>query len=218
MHTEEHQSLLGIISVEVFIRGIKPPSNAASKTSSRLDTKTNVKDFYSNHKATCAVSTRLASFSLIAKYHTKAYINKKICSESTNLRRSGGSGFRTLDSRIRSVIRIAIKIVSLGRWAMPYPSKKFRQNPFTSLRVIRQTDRQTELKTWPPSSAEVITMMDSNWQQEHQNDVQLIESLYVTNYRLLWSHVDSEKSGHKILSLFLALAAPLVNNDNNNTH
>jgi len=32
-------------------------------------------------------------------------------------------------------------------WAMPYPSKKFRQNPFTSLRVIRQTDRQTNRQT-----------------------------------------------------------------------
>jgi len=30
---------------------------------------------------------------------------------------------------------------------MPYPSKKFRQNPFTSLRVIRQTDRQTDKQT-----------------------------------------------------------------------
>jgi len=27
---------------------------------------------------------------------------------------------------------------------MPYPSKKFRQNPFTSLRVIRWRDRQTD--------------------------------------------------------------------------
>jgi len=27
---------------------------------------------------------------------------------------------------------------------MPYPTKKFRQNPFTSLRVIRRTDRQTD--------------------------------------------------------------------------
>ena len=68
-------------------------------------------------------------------------------SESTNLRRSGGSGFRTLDSRIWSVIRIATRIVSLGPWAMPYPSKKFRQNPFTSLRVIRWTDRQTDRQT-----------------------------------------------------------------------
>ena len=41
-------------------------------------------------------------------------------------------------------IRIATKIVSLGPWVMPYPSKKFRQNPFTSLRVIRRTDRQTD--------------------------------------------------------------------------
>jgi len=68
-------------------------------------------------------------------------------SERTNLRQtrqSGGSGFQTLDSRIRSVIQIAIKIVSLGPWAMPYPYRKFRQNPFTSLRVIQRTDRQTD--------------------------------------------------------------------------
>ena len=43
--------------------------------------------------------------------------------------------------------RIATKIVSLGPWAMPYPSKKFRKNPFTSLRVIRRTDRQTDRQT-----------------------------------------------------------------------
>jgi len=30
---------------------------------------------------------------------------------------------------------------------MPYPSKKFHQNPFTSLRVIRRTDRQTNRQT-----------------------------------------------------------------------
>jgi len=34
-----------------------------------------------------------------------------------------------------------------GSEAMPYPSKKFRQNPFTSLRVIRRTDRQTDGQT-----------------------------------------------------------------------
>jgi len=71
-------------------------------------------------------------------------------SERTNLRRtrqSGGSEFRTLDSRIRSVIRIATKIVSRGPWAMPYPYRKFRQNPFTSLRVIQRTDRQTDRQT-----------------------------------------------------------------------
>jgi len=48
---------------------------------------------------------------------TKFDCETRIRSESTNLRRtrqSGGSGFRTLDSRIRSVIRIATKIVSLG--------------------------------------------------------------------------------------------------------
>jgi len=30
---------------------------------------------------------------------------------------------------------------------MPYPYKKFRQNPSTSLRVIRWTDRQTDRQT-----------------------------------------------------------------------
>jgi len=78
--------------------------------------------------------------------HRTAY-QTRMHSQRTNLRRSGGSGFRTLDSRIRSVIRIATKIVSLGPWAMPYPSEKFRQNPFTSLRVIRRTDRQTDRQT-----------------------------------------------------------------------
>jgi len=34
---------------------------------------------------------------------------------------------------------------------MPYPSKKFRQNPFTSLRVIRRTDRQTDKQTNRPN-------------------------------------------------------------------
>jgi len=75
-------------------------------------------------------------------------------SESTNLRQSGGSGFRTLDSRIRSVIRIATKIVSLCPWAMPYP----RQNPFASLRVIRRTDRQTDKQTnWQTDRTKNIT-------------------------------------------------------------
>jgi len=44
--------------------------------------------------------------------------------------------------------------ITIGPWAIPYPSKKFRQNPFTSLRVIRRTDRQTDKQT-EPSSAEV---------------------------------------------------------------
>ena len=89
----------------------------------------------------------------LSKYVTHIQPNSHVTvitrmhSQRTNLRRSGGSGFRTLDSRIRSVIRIATKIVSLGPWAMPYPSKKFRQNPFTSLLVIRRTDRQTDRQT-----------------------------------------------------------------------
>jgi len=53
---EERHSLLGIMSVEVFIRSNKPPSNAASKTSSRLDTKMNVSDFYRKNKVTRTVS------------------------------------------------------------------------------------------------------------------------------------------------------------------
>ena len=39
---------------------------------------------------------------------------------------------------------------------MAYPSEKFRQNPFTTFWVIRRTDKQTKVKTSPPSSAEVI--------------------------------------------------------------
>jgi len=39
---------------------------------------------------------------------------------------------------------------------MPYPSKKFRQNPFTTVSVIRRTDKQTEVKTLPHSLVEEI--------------------------------------------------------------
>jgi len=42
------------------------------------------------------------------------------------------------------VIRIVTKIELIGPWAMPYTSKKFRQNPFTTFSVIRQTGRQTD--------------------------------------------------------------------------
>jgi len=41
------------------------------------------------------------------------------------------------------MIRIVTKIKLIGPWAMPYPSKKFRRNPFTTFSVIRRTDRQT---------------------------------------------------------------------------
>jgi len=51
----------------------------------------------------------VVAWSIVVKYLTR-----KLHSESTNLCRFGGSGFRTLDSRIRSVIRIATKIVTLG--------------------------------------------------------------------------------------------------------
>jgi len=36
----------------------------------------------------------------------------------------------------------------IGPWAMPYPSKKFRQNPFTTFSVIRRTDKQTNRPKW----------------------------------------------------------------------
>jgi len=48
------------------------------------------------------------------------------------------------------VIRIVTKIELIGPWAMPYPSRKFRQNLFTtfsSYPTDRQTDEQTEVKT-----------------------------------------------------------------------
>jgi len=80
----------------------------------------------------------------------------RIRSESTNLHRTrhdiiseqyGGSGFRTLDSRIRSVIRIATKIVSFGPWAMPYPYKKISSksvHKFASNPMDRQTNRPNQ--------------------------------------------------------------------------
>ena len=67
VETEQCQSLLGIMSVELLTPGVKPPSNAASKTSSRLDTKTNVKDFYSNDKVTWTVSKRWLALCLLKK-------------------------------------------------------------------------------------------------------------------------------------------------------
>jgi len=39
------------------------------------------------------------------------------------------------------------KLNHYGPWAMPYPSKKFRQNPFTTFSVIRRTDKQTDKQT-----------------------------------------------------------------------
>ena len=60
---------------------------------------------------------------------------------------SNESGFRTSNSWIRTVILIVTKIELIGPWAMPYPSKKFRQNPFTTFSVIRRTDRQTDRQT-----------------------------------------------------------------------
>ena len=39
------------------------------------------------------------------------------------------------------------QIELIGPWAMPYPSKKFRQNPFTTFSVIRLTDKQTDKQT-----------------------------------------------------------------------
>ena len=45
---------------------------------------------------------------------------------------------------MRTVIRIVTKFNLRGLWAMPHPSKKFRQNPFTTFSVIRRTDSQTD--------------------------------------------------------------------------
>jgi len=67
--------------------------------------------------------------------------------ENKPLQNTAIQRIRISDSRIQSVIRIATKIVSLGPWAMPCHYRKFRQNPFTSLRVIRRTKRQTDRQT-----------------------------------------------------------------------
>jgi len=45
------------------------------------------------------------------------------------------------------VIQIVTKIELIGTWAMPYHSKKFRQNAFTTFSVIRRTDKQTDRQT-----------------------------------------------------------------------
>ena len=42
------------------------------------------------------------------------------------------------------MIRIVTKIELIGPWAMPYPSKKFRLNPFTTFSCSYPTDRQTD--------------------------------------------------------------------------
>jgi len=63
-------------------------------------------------------------------------------------RLSGGAlvrGANVLPSLDPDGIRIVTKIYPLGSWAMPYTSKKFRQNPFTTFSVIRRTDKQTEV-------------------------------------------------------------------------
>ena len=39
------------------------------------------------------------------------------------------------------------KIELIGPWAMPYSSKKFCQNPFTTFSVIRRTDKQSDRQT-----------------------------------------------------------------------
>jgi len=41
------------------------------------------------------------------------------------------------------------KLYQLVLEPCPTPTKKFRQNPFTSLRVIQRTDRQTDKQTTP---------------------------------------------------------------------
>jgi len=45
------------------------------------------------------------------------------------------------------VIQIVTNVELIGPWAMPYPSKKFCQNPFTIFSVIRRTDKQTDRQT-----------------------------------------------------------------------
>jgi len=43
------------------------------------------------------------------------------------------------------VIRIVTKIELIGPWTMPYPSKKFRQNPFTTFSVHTADADATQL-------------------------------------------------------------------------
>jgi len=45
------------------------------------------------------------------------------------------------------VIRIVTKIELIGPWAMPYPSKKFRQNLFRRSQLFQLSDGQTDKQT-----------------------------------------------------------------------
>jgi len=57
---------------------------------------------------------------------------------------------------------IVTKIELIGPWAMPYPSKKFRQNPFTTFSVIWQTDKQTD----KPTEVNTTSFSGGNKQEE----------------------------------------------------
>ena len=70
---------------------------------------------------------------------------------SAERQQSSESGFQTSDSWIRTVFQIVTKIYPLGPWAIPYPSTKIRQTPFTTFSVIRRTARQTDRSENRPS-------------------------------------------------------------------
>jgi len=59
---------------------------------------------------------------------------------------SGSESWSGTDCRIRIEMQIVTKIELIGPWVMPYPSKKFRQNPFTTFSVIRRTDKTDRTK------------------------------------------------------------------------
>ena len=57
-----------MISADVFTGGIKPPSNAAFKTSSRLDTKMNFKQFYTDIKSHITSRNLCATYSSLTHF------------------------------------------------------------------------------------------------------------------------------------------------------
>ena len=54
---------------------------------------------------------------------------------------------------------------------MPYPYRKFRQNPFTSLQVIRRTDRQTETNRQTDRTKNITSFFGggNEWMNEWMN-------------------------------------------------
>jgi len=78
---------------------------------------------------------------------TRSAQRAQTSAERQHNRSSSESGFRTLDSWIRTVIRIVTKIEHIGPWSVIYtPPRNFAKRQLFQL-SDGQADRQTEVKT-----------------------------------------------------------------------